>query len=248
MSHASRRAIRAGLLLAAAIIALPAPADAQLGGLKKKVAKAVAGATGAETEAAAPAASGNTRSPYNEWVLEMTDEVLDRVEKGLVAESARRREVVAMLEKQPSREEYEQCQARAAMLPEMQKLIEEYMADMEKANGNNDAIMKVAERMDARSKAFYARECGEVLGSDRIQELQKESESIGAGAAGMTDRQYAIVKERIAPFCTAGDQMVRDGAGATVPGDGEDYVYSAAEIEALTPRCDVLGKAIAATL
>lgn len=245
MSNASRRA---ALLLAAAIIALPAPADAQLGGLKKKVAKAVAGATGAETEAAVPASPEGRRSPYNEWVVEMTDEVLDEVEKGLVAETSRRREVIAMLEKQPSREEYEQCQARAAMLPEMQKLIEEYIADMEKANGNNDAIMKVAERMEAKSKAFYARECGEVLGSDRIQELQKESEAIGAAAAGMTDRQYAIVKERIAPFCTAGEQLVRDADGATVPGDGEDYVYSAAEIAALTPRCDVLGKAIAATI
>lgn len=51
-------------------------------------------------------------------------------------------------------------------------------------------------------------------------------------ASGLTDRQYAILKERVIPFCTEGVST----AGHSVPHVGQ-YVYSTQEIMALGPYC-----------
>lgn len=63
-------------------------------------------------------------------------------------------------------------------------------------------------------------------------DLQSGPEKVGQKAAGLTERQYAILRERVVPFCTAA------GAG----GSGElridgGFIYSTAEVEALRPRC-----------
>ena len=60
-------------------------------------------------------------------------------------------------------------------------------------------------------------------------------EKVGQKAAGLTERQYAILKERIVPFCAA--------AVASGPGElriARGYVYTTAEMEALRPRCATL--------
>lgn len=249
MTTITRRAARAALLLAA-VAAMPATADAQIGGLRKKVAKAVAGATGqTQPESTSPAAAAEPakRSPYNEYVLEMTDAVLDRLEKGLAAESARRDEVAAILAKVPAPEARAQCVANAAMLPEVQKALDEYMAALEKAEGNGEKLTAAAIKLDETTKVIYDRECGAEMPDDRLRELQKEPALAGAKAADFTEYQYASLKERVPPFCTAGDRLEKDGDGAFVPVDARNrYVYSATEIAALTPRCEKLSAAIAA--
>lgn len=51
-------------------------------------------------------------------------------------------------------------------------------------------------------------------------------------ASGLTDQQYAILKERVIPFCTEGVST----AGHSVPHVGQ-YVYSTQEMMALGPYC-----------
>jgi hypothetical protein len=242
----------AGLLLMMGMATLPNTAHAQLGGLKKKMAKAVAGAAGVEetSPAATPstAAAGQTRrSPYNDNVLEMTEPVLDRLQAAVTAEAAERGEVAKILAALPDPTTRMECEQRTAMTPEVQALLEVYLADMEKANGDNAAIMKAAEKMEAAMRAIMNRECGESLTPERETELQKRPAAKGAEAGGFKDVQYSVLKERVAPFCTAGAALEEseDGASVPAPGTSDRLVYSAAEIEALRPRCAALMQALA---
>jgi hypothetical protein len=140
------------------------------------------------------------------------------------------------------------CQQRAALLPEMEKALETYMADMEKANGNTDAIMKASAAMEAAMKAVYDRECGVQLTDAEKTELQKRPHLTGAEAGGFTDTQDAILKERVPPLCGSGTNLQVDANGGAVPIDARNsWVYTAAELEAITPKCVTLMSALVAS-
>lgn len=245
------RARSAGRILAfvaLAAAALPAHGHAQLSKLKNAAKQAVAGTAGNATTSAdgANAGTATTAGPrFNDFILEMTPEVVTRIEAALAAESADRTEVAAILARQPDPQQREICAQRAATLPEMQKALDTYLVDLEKANGDNDAIMKAAQKMDAAMRAVIDRECGVQLTPEQERELQARPHLAGAKAGGFTDRQFAFLKERIPPFCAAGAKLETDDNGASVPVDYKNrYVYSTTEVAALGPKCGTLMPAI----
>ena len=245
----TKRPLLAGLLFCLVMALLPATAHAQLGALKKKAARAVAGAAGVEESQpdAKMESQSARRGPYNDYVLEMTPAVLDRMEKALAAESAERAEVAKVLATFAKPDERMICEQRVAGTPEVQKLLEEYMAALEKANGDSKAVIAAAEKMEAGMKAVVDRECGEALAAERERELHKRPLVVGAEAGGFTEYQYAVLRERIAPFCRAGDALETSADGASLPVAGTKHrlVYSNIEIEALTPRCASFTKVLA---
>jgi hypothetical protein len=139
-------AVVAVILVAAAI---PAPAHAQLGGLiKKKVKEKAAQTIGrgdsamtASPDTSAPVAAGKaarTAPPrsgprFTEYVLEITPELLDRLEKGLAAEEVVRQAIERKIGKVLSRDEYKKCEAAVLRGPEGQKV---YQQSRDLANGD----------------------------------------------------------------------------------------------------------------
>jgi hypothetical protein len=69
-------------------------------------------------------------------------------------------------------------------------------------------------------------------------------DAAGSKAAGLTAEQYAILKERVAPFCRAAATSA-DG-DVRLPGSGTNvyWVYTAAEAAALRERCGALTAAM----
>ena len=67
-------------------------------------------------------------------------------------------------------------------------------------------------------------------------------------AGGFTAREYAVIKERVVPFCRAQDAAAGDG-DVRLPGRGTNvyFVYTPAEAAALRTRCGALMQALAAT-
>ena len=241
-----RTAFRA-TAIAALFSAFPAAGHAQLSKLKNAAKQAVAGTTGnAETD---PVGAKTTPGPrFNEFILEMSPDVVARIETALAAEAAERIEVAAIIAKQPDPQARAICEQRVAAGPEMKQALDTYMADLEKANGDNDAIMKAAQKMDTAMRAIIDRECGAVLTPEQERDLQARPHLAGAKAGGFTDRQFGFIKERIAPFCSAGEKLESGPEGAAVPVDYRNsYVYSATEVEALRPKCAAFMHALSGT-
>lgn len=102
----------------------------------------------------------------------MTAPELDRFETALATESAERLEVAKVLATFPKPDEHAACQQRVMAGPGMQKLLDEYMAAMEKANGDNQKVMEASRRMDEGMKTIVARECDELPTAEREEELR----------------------------------------------------------------------------
>jgi hypothetical protein len=66
-------------------------------------------------------------------------------------------------------------------------------------------------------------------------DLLNGPEKVGQKEAGLTERQYAVLKERILPFCTA---AASSGSGELKVDGG--FVYTTTEMQALRPRCATL--------
>lgn len=165
----ARPMIRLGIL-AVLLLGATAPAEAQLGGLKKRLQERVERTVEKRVEQ-----HTRPRAPvYNEHVLVMTPEVLDRFALALAAEEAKRGE-----------------------------------AGGEPGEGPGQAALRTG---------------------------------------GFTRTQYAILKERITPFCAA-SASAGVGGDVRVPGaDNQFFVYNRAEVEALRPRCEHLGGLLQAVL
>ena len=227
----------------------PASAEGQLGGLRDRAKKAVAQAAG--VEAAAPASTANAASAATSetgYVLTMTPAVLDRLEAALAAEYTEFDVVEREFQARPTPEVRAACEHALMQGPEGQKILADYMAALEKAGEDPDAAMKAMQAMDQAMRALYARECGEPFTDEEARELQQRPHVIGAEAGGFTTIQYAILKERVPPFCEGGADLRQDEGGASAPGVDERnrYVYGADEVEALRTRCEALTLALAA--
>jgi hypothetical protein len=257
----SSRIIRGALLAAVVATTVPTMAHAQLGGalraarnkVKDGVEQAVTGSASTGSQGGAsqsggssPGAGGGTRSSE---VLEITPEVLDRLEKGLAAESAERAEVARFLASLTTPEQYSACQTQAVQSPESQALLERFQAEMEKHENDPQALQKLLLKQSEAVQALFERKCGADPSSqgEVRKAAQARPEAAGARAGGFTidnqrhwgqqmvSREYAILKERIAPFCRNPQQTGK-------------YAYTAAEQEALRPRCETLSRALAETL
>jgi hypothetical protein len=260
-------AVVAAMLVAAAI---PAPAHAQLGGLiKKKVKEKVAqtitrdSARTAPPDTSAPDAAGKaarTGPPrpgprFTEYVLEITPELLDRLEKGLAAEEVVRQEIERKIGKVLSRDEYKKCEAAVLRGPEGQKVYEQ-SRDLANGDTTYERIQKASQELARRMEQVVEPKCGlQPRKAEEIREQHADSvEAAAPAASGLTRLQLTIVKERILPLCAATQAVaaaaseVRVQAGAQGNANPIYYVYTPNEVNALQPRCAKLVSALRTAL
>jgi hypothetical protein len=216
----SRLALLAGLVC----LVLPAHADAQIGGfLKKKIKQAVKGdsAEAAAQKGGPGAAKAAPAGPtFDEYVLQLSSQNLDRLERAAAGEKAFRDSVLAVRAKLMTPQQYGQCRYKAMGSPEAQALA---------ANPPKDAA--AFQKYNSAFEALIQKRCGANPNTFKEEDLSP-GEAIGARAAGLTTQQFSIMKERVVPFCRAGGAA--KVAGAT---PGMFYVYAADEMAALQPRC-----------
>jgi len=255
-------------MLAAAI---PAPAHAQLGGLiKKKVKDKVAQTIGrgdsartAPPDTSAPDAAGKaarTAPPrpgprFSEYMLEITPELLDRLEKGLAAEEVVRQEIERKIGKVLSHDEYKKCQAAVLRGPEGQKV---YQQSRDLANGDTtyEHIQKASRELARRMEQVVEPKCGlEPRKAEEIREQHADSvEAAAPAASGLTRLQLTIVKERILPLCAATQAVAAAAGEMRVPAGTQNganaiyYVYTPNEVNAVQPRCAKLASALRTSL
>jgi len=237
--------------LAAGLAAAPAPATAQVGRfIKKRMKDKVETVVGADTASAARAASAavpGSGPVFNAYVLEITPDVLDRLDKALAAEAAARAENARRIGKVLPEDEYDRCRQDAIMSDEGQKMSEESVGLMDAAK-TDEQLQRAMEEMGKRLEAFLEPRCGlEPRKAERLRgELAPRTTAAAEEASGLTDHQLSILKERILPLCSAtGDPATGE---VRIPTEDDEifYVYSPGEVEALRPRCAGLVEAIEA--
>ncbi len=265
----------AGLAVVLAV-ALPAPASPQLGkwvkkAIKQKIADRIEQTVlGPDSTSATPPAAGvlaalpggsgggplrakkgspaPTGPSFDENVLEITPELLDRLEKGLAAEAKDRKAEVKDASKVLSNEEYQKCERAVYLTPEYQKAIREYTSTPKK---DLPATRRASAAYSSRLEELLAAKCGpggNGAASAR-QGVSQRSAQKGQAASGLTDYQYAILTERIIPLCTAAAPAADPGGATRIPAGGYSslyYVYAPGEVAALRPRCAKLMRAMMA--
>lgn len=237
--------------------AMPEPAGAQIPKLIKKkikekaattVIKTVTGGDTAQLPAAAtpvgaegaPAAAGRSGPAFSENLLEMTPELLDRLEKGLAAEEAVRQEVERLVGKVLAREEYDRCTQAVIASPEGQKV---YMgaADLLNNAASQEQMQKASEELARRFDRLTEPKCG--LEPRKAEEIRRQhADRVAAAApeaAGLTKLQLYLLKERLLPFCAAAEVLPAAGSELRVATESQAifWVYTPLEVEALRPRC-----------
>ncbi len=185
---------------------------------------------------------------FSQYTLEMTAEVLDRFETGLTAEQAEHKAIAPQLARALPSDQYEKClQAKVYTLPEWRKAYDEYSAVTQAASNSGD--FSKAPAAGEKYKADLARiaepSCGlppDKSGELRQQLLERPGKA-GENASGIEKYAYAILKERILPFCAlaqtpaAKDDLVRlPGENGSVS-EHYSYVYTKDEVANLRPRC-----------
>lgn len=234
---------------AVALLLAPATLPAQFGKLVKK-AKEAAGVE----KPAQVAAAAETAQPSRSWsidpVYQLTTENLDRFTTALVAERAARQETLKLIAGLKSKNAYALCQQSAATSAPYQKLFNQYVEDAPKAT-TIEASQAVTRKFTDDALAMMLKTCG----ADPAEYPEHQRESIvrskgfdaGIEKSGLERRNYAVLKERIIPFCTA-DAATRAAADVRVPGQGRNifFVYLPAETATLAPRCDAIMSALQA--
>lgn len=256
------------IALAAIFAAIvPAPASAQLGGfikkkIKQQIIQQVMPASDTTPAAAAPASGGAapaggragravksapSAAPsgpvFTDYMLEMTSAVLDQLEKGLAAQAAEQKAVDRELANIKSKPAYAQCIQAMIASPEGQKAYQAY-ADAAQAAGND--MQKYQKAAEGVSKLMEAK-CGPAPETRETlkTKLSNRPREAALAASGLTEGQFAVIKERVLPFCEAtatGAAGARIAAGSS----GMYLVYSPTEIQALTARCARLAPALKA--
>ena len=253
----TRSQVSAVALAAIAALAPIQSAEAQLGGLiKKKVAEAVRPAE----KAAEPARSGNQPgSLFNADVMQITPASIESMNQAMANERSMQDEFRKELAKYPTREQYAECQSKAATSPEGQKI----MAVM----GNMPATMtpeehqRIMTKMGTDMEALIKKKCP--LNPDDWQDHKKRERLVeihrkasapfdtigvkgvsGDGVSELSARRNDILTERIVAYCEAkngGIDVSGDADGLKFPGTGKDiyWVYTAEELKVLaTIDCD----------
>ncbi len=205
--------------------------------------------------ASAPPLAAQGGPKFSETVLEMTPATLDRFAKALALEERRRASIAAKAEAPPPKgtktaDEYAQCQMQVLMTPEFQKVMEDATKAMSVPGKDPAATQKAAVGLQETMQAMIEKACGpdpsKTYAKPDVGSLVRQAQADAAKANGFTDRQYAVLKERVTPLCLS-DPVPAGADGARVRGEGAVFfVYSAAEVEALRPRCDALTKLIVA--
>ena len=235
----TRTLLRSAALALVIGTALPVPASPQVGGLiKKKVKQAIEQArvgtdTATRATTATTASAARARGPsFDEATLEITPALLDQFEKGLAAEAVEQKAVDSQIAKFLPHDAFEKCEQSLMRTPEAQAAYREYTGMLK--GTDQEAMRKASEWYGQRRAEITRPKCGPSPSEAGIMkgDLLGGPEKVGQKAAGLTERQYAILKERMLPFCTA--------AAASGPGELRiegGYVYTTGEMEALRPRC-----------
>ena len=256
MSTSSR--LRAGVALGALLISItPARADAQFGGLAKKMKEKIAQAgverivrpdsatPAAKTPAAAPAApaapattataaspataAAPARTYVDAGVLEITPALVDGLLKGIAAANAQaqRRARPATITPDKPTDPF---MAYAAC-------IQKYDTDaaQEKACGTTAAAMAKQQEMQTARRAADARADSLKYGSSR----DVTPDSVGALVMGVNQRQFGILSERATAFLVL---AAGDARAACMRTQKEQYRFTDAESAALAARRAELSK------
>lgn len=243
--------------LAAVVLAAanPSPAHAQLGALRERAKKAAADAAGnklparpdANASSATPAtgpAPASSRVTYNDRVIEMTPDVVDRLALALNTEVMVSDSLKAILPTLREPKDWEACRTTWTTSAEAKSFYER----MQQINTSDRAVML---KFTNDMSAAIEKSCGREPLAAR-QEVQSQLRTLPGERAmrvgNFTRAQYVILRERVTPLCTLEAAAAADG-GQRVRGIGANiyYVYGAGEVEALRPKCSVLMPRITAT-
>ena len=239
---------RPALLAGAALVALaalaPVRAEAQFGGLRKKLEqqmqRSVLGG-GEQKPDAAPA--------FSDRVLEITDARLVQVVAGLKAEAA-----LAERDAKGQAEANARYKAWEARNEAYGRCVEPFKNELLKGTGRmmllavaakreetkhgavspalRDSVAAVTKRMEATGEALKAK-CGESPGESPSEAAGDDGapspEAAGAKAAGLKVEQYAVLRERVVAWLHARD------------GNAGRYAFAAGERAALQGRAGELG-------
>ena len=233
-------------LATAMAVTLAVPGHAQLGGLMKK-AKAAAGV---DKPAAVVKVESAPVGPVKVKPADRIDEPsLDLFARALTAEKQWLEERARIRTTLKSPEDYRRCSevALAPTTPEAKKMMQDYLDAMASKDNDGSAeyMTKIAMAMKAQQDRIVQGKCGYDPSlyppEPGPSALYHPSEHEAAKLVGMDQKRYALLKERITPFC-AFDAAARGAGDVRVPGIGTGvyYVYEASEAALLTPRCSQL--------
>jgi hypothetical protein len=209
-------------------------------------------ALGADSGSKAAPATASARAPapafvFDDNVLEITSALLDRLEKGLAAEQADRKTAPKLL----FGADYDRCKKALEESPAYRKEYQEFIAryaDLPESR-QPEALKENMQRQDAQLRA----QCGPPFQeADTLRfSLPRRAQQAGQTAAALTQRQYAILKERIMPLCQATETAAGPGGELRVPKKGSTskvfFAYKPTEVEAIRPRCAKLAAAFQAS-
>jgi hypothetical protein len=240
-----------GILVALVVICTAAlPASGQAGLLRRaqqavtaSVGNAVTGETSSGTSAeAGVAVTARSEARESEFVLTMRHDVLDRFGRATEAELA------VLTEWAQFEQRFTACQgqmyANPSMLHQFNRLSEDMARQME--SGSTEAMIAASEAYQAGMDALMVEHCGASQSefTRRQGAVNDDALSAALNEGRFTETQYAMIKERVVPFCLAG------GTSARIAGpEGEHfYVYEPEEVEALAARCDAIMPALERTI
>lgn len=169
-----------------------------------------------------------------------------------------------------SESEWRKCSREVQESPESKKRIAELEAQakalaeqVRSGAPNHVELQQAAIKIQAAQMAWFgemtaaiASRCGPEPAADSgvgdsealpdEARLRSEPMTRALAAGQFNERQYAILKERIVPFCAGG---ARADSDVRIPGaNNKFYVYSQAEAQALAPRCAELTARLRAVL
>lgn len=204
--------------------------------------------------AAMPKAAFAQADPgFDDTVLEMTPATVDRFAKALALEESSRKSIAAKAsapvpKATKTKDEYEACQMELMMSPEFQQLMQRVTAAVSGGGKDPAATQRAVEDMQGKVDAAMEKSCGpdpnKTYSKPDVGSQLRTAQSEAARTNGFTDRQYAVIKERVAPLCLS-DPAPADPDGLKIRGDGRVFfVYTASEVEVLRPRCEALMKLI----
>jgi hypothetical protein len=253
----TRSQVSAVALAAIAALAPIQSAGAQLGGLiKKKVSEAIKPAEKAVEPAARP---GQQQSLFNADVMQITPASVASMRQAMATERSMQDEFRRELAKYPTREQYAECQQKAAISPEGQKIVA-VMGNMPE-NATPEEHQRIITKMGTDMEALVKKLCP--LNPDDWQDYKKRERVVaihrkasspfdtigvrgvsGDGVSELSARRNDILTERIVAYCEAkkaGADVSGDADGLKIPGTGRDiyWVYTAEELKVLaTIDCD----------
>lgn len=238
------RTLRALLVCTIAAFVLPASGDAQIKGLlKKKVTSGLKGDGQADNVKAATKA-GPT---FGDGLLEITAAVGEDLQAALRLELERRNEFRKELAAYKTPEAYDDCKRQVESSPEAQKIMMAHLGNVPEG-ASSEEMQRVVQKMEEEKNAMVKRKCGANIDEEwpgakrdaRVAAIERE-----AGSRFEEANAYALLKERVPPFCKAyeaGEITIEPGKPVSIPGWGKGnyWVYSAEEAEFLAKNCKEL--------